>query len=234
MPVYFQAIDTNGHAVQSMRSWSTLMPGENASCVGCHEDKSRAPLPAAVTAAMKAGPQDLKPFHGKSRGFSYPKEIQPIWDKHCIKCHTGGKGDDGKVKPFSLLAKDVVDRGAKRRWSESYLALTKRGPNKIVNWLNVQSIPPMLPPYYKGAAKSKLTSMLKVGHKKTKLTQAEHEKIACWIDLLVPFGGDYVEANAWSDKEQAFYQRFADKRKRMEEIEMRNIQALIAHRATAR
>ena len=45
-PVYFQAIDTRGYAAQTMRSWSTLQPGERFSCVGCHEPKNTlAPRP---------------------------------------------------------------------------------------------------------------------------------------------------------------------------------------------
>ena len=36
-PLYFQAVDETGHAVQSMRSVTYLQPGERRSCVGCHE-----------------------------------------------------------------------------------------------------------------------------------------------------------------------------------------------------
>ena len=88
-PVYFQALDEHGRAVQTMRSWSTLQPGENAACVGCHEHKNTAP-PArdyGFSLAMKAGPQALEPFYGPPRGFSFPQEIQPILDRHCIRCH---------------------------------------------------------------------------------------------------------------------------------------------------
>ena len=35
-PLYFQALDERGYVVQTMRSWSTLQPGETQSCVGCH------------------------------------------------------------------------------------------------------------------------------------------------------------------------------------------------------
>ena len=35
----FQALDHNGHVVQTMRSWATLQPGETFGCVGCHETK---------------------------------------------------------------------------------------------------------------------------------------------------------------------------------------------------
>ncbi len=89
LPIYFQALDERNHVVQTMRSWSTLMPGENQSCVGCHESKNTAPPTArsAASLALKAGPQKLTPFYGPARGFSFPKEIQPILDRHCIRCH---------------------------------------------------------------------------------------------------------------------------------------------------
>jgi len=37
-----------------------------------------------------------------------------------------------------------------------------------------------------------------------------------WIDLLVPYCASYQEASAWSDGEIRKYQRFAEKRRRME------------------
>jgi hypothetical protein len=88
-PVYFQALDERGCAVQTMRSWSTLQPGEYFGCVGCHEHKNTAPPTEnyGFSLAMRAGPQNLEPFYGPPRGFSFPKEIQPILDRHCIRCH---------------------------------------------------------------------------------------------------------------------------------------------------
>jgi hypothetical protein len=55
--------------------------------------------------------------------------------------------------------------------------------------------------------------MLAEGHRGTRLVGAELEKIACWIDLMVPFCGDYAEANAWSDEEQGSYIHFLEKRR---------------------
>ncbi len=82
-PIYFQAIDERGCAVQTMRSWLTLQPGEAVSCVGCHESKNETPpgVGAGPSMAMKAGPQDLMPFQGPRRGFSFAREIQPILDR---------------------------------------------------------------------------------------------------------------------------------------------------------
>ncbi len=93
-PLYFQVIDVNGHVVQTMRSWSTLQPGETFSCIGCHEDKNSIAARGSSSEAMKAGPQDLAPFYGPARWFSFTKEIQPILDKHCVRCH-----DNSEAKP---------------------------------------------------------------------------------------------------------------------------------------
>ena len=151
-PVYLQALDERGRAVQTMRSWSTLQPGEYAACIGCHEHKSTAP-PArdyGFSLAMKAGPQPLEPFYGPPRGFSFPNEIQPILDHHCIRCHKdrqpiqalvqgdvrqpllaqkrsrNAEGDGVKDDlAFSLLGELTVDRTAKRKWSDAYLILTQ-------------------------------------------------------------------------------------------------------------
>ncbi|HIJ52657.1 MAG TPA: hypothetical protein HPP66_05825 [Planctomycetes bacterium] len=236
-PVYFQALDEKGHAVQTMRSWSTLQPGETFSCIGCHENKNETPALSRQTLALKTGSQFLKPFYGPPRGFSFNTEIQPILDRNCVKCHTGRE-----TEPLSLSGNQIVDKNSKRKWSESYLALTQARregrPNQsyykgnqdstLVNWINNMSVPTMLPPYYKGAAKSKLITMLEEGHEDVELSQEEMDKIACWIDLLVPYCGDYIEANAWTQEEVDKYNHFMKKRERMEEIERKNIETLTA------
>ncbi len=215
-PVYFQLLDDRGCVVQTMRSWTTLQPGERQSCVGCHESKNSAP-PAdyGLASAARKPARELEPFHGPARGFSYATEIQPIWDRHCLSCHTGQTGTN---QSFSLRATPVEDKQAKRFWSESYLNLTKGGPsNRWVNWISAQSIPPMLPPYAAGAALSPLLTLLEKGHYDVQVSAAEREKVACWIDLLVPFCGDYREAAAWTPEEHAKYERYLNKRLAMEQ-----------------
>ncbi|MBE0534196.1 MAG: hypothetical protein IH624_00905 [Phycisphaerae bacterium] len=230
-PVYFQALDNKGRVVQSMRSWSTLQPGEVSSCVGCHESRNQAPTIAArKTLAMQAGPQKLDSFYGSPRGFSYSAEVQPIWDRHCVSCHNP-QSDNRRAAEFDLRGTPVLDTAAMRQWSQSYLTLTQQGqPNRIVNWLNVQSAPPMLPPYDPGSVRSELLTILEKGHYDVKLSNEERDKIACWIDLLVPFCGDYREANAWPEDEVRKYEHFLQKRKDMELLEQKNIAALMAGR----
>ncbi len=237
-PVYFQVLDAKGRCIQTMRSWSTLMPGEKFSCVGCHEDKNDAPLADEKTSiAMTRGARDLDPFYGPARGFSYRREIQPILDKHCIKCHDGVKKNKEGRATFSLLGKAVVDDRARRSWTESYVNLTLNGQVKIdgqgcvgraINWLSPQSSPKMIPPYSAGSRKSHLMNMLEGGHGDAKISKEEYEKIAAWIDLVVPFCGDYEEANTWNDGDWSKHAYFANRRRVQEEFEAANIKALVA------
>ena len=60
-PLYFQLIDQEGCCIQTMRSWSTLQPGEINGCVGCHEHPHRAGVEYAKALALRRPPQALKP-----------------------------------------------------------------------------------------------------------------------------------------------------------------------------
>ncbi|HNY26324.1 MAG TPA: hypothetical protein PKH31_02980 [Candidatus Sumerlaeota bacterium] len=408
-PLYFQALDEKGRAVQTMRSWSTLQPGENASCVGCHETKNSTPLASRpLSLAMRGAPQDLEPFYGPPRGFSFEKEIQPILDRHCIACHdnrgqrtsrslkarygwrgrefehhptpildrasqwrytplspgkgwekpefdsslwSSGQGGFGQnhleyapevatpwetrelylrtpfqlhgdlnayrlgfianhlgtariylngvlaaettgylaayqiplaspdavktlhegenliaveVKQpegpryfdlaivnlgtdgnpadstrnlpgqaFSLRGDKNLDPVAKRFWSDSYLALTNAcdpertsaRPTHLVNFYSAQTPPDMLPPYYAGSAVSEIFTLLEKEHGGAQLNKEEFDKLACWIDLGVPYCGDYEEANAWNEEEKAKYNHYLAKRRNMEARERENIRA---------
>ncbi|MFZ2640545.1 MAG: hypothetical protein WA117_06120 [Verrucomicrobiia bacterium] len=269
-PVYFQALDEKGRAVQTMRSWSTLQPGENQSCVGCHENKNAAPPPQrySSTLALKAGPQALEPFYGPPRGFSFVKEIQPILDRKCVSCHndreaaarlfatdprkrTATTAPANSKKVFSLLGAEVLDATAKRKWSDAYLVLTQSYPNerrkknqteagcgcerfcgwfegRLVNWAGSQSVVTMLPPCFAGSTKSELLTLLERGHHGVTLSREEMEKLCAWIDLFVPFCGDYKEAHAWTEQELARYDHYYEKRRRMEAVERANIEEFIA------
>ncbi len=402
-PLYFQALDERGHAVQTMRTWSTLQPGERLSCVGCHEPRPQAPsVERSQATAGEAAPRPLRPFYGPPRGFSFAAEVQPILDRHCIGCHrnrnlqrpgqeprvtipdevlaasavllpraatwryttddpgpeweqpefdssgwatgqapfglrgtpsldiktewhtpdiwiratfpstralvgrllvadichdedvevylnghlagvgrsyvtryvtiplrveavasiapgdntiavhchqtVGGQGIDLAIldvgehtlpapneaegKAFSLLSTVTPEPPAGRAWSDAYLALTNafvgedegalRGhPDEVVNWVSAQSVPTLLPPYSAGAGSSKLMTMLEEGHGGVKLSKEESDKLACWIDLAVPYCGDYTEANIWTEEEVRRYEHFLAKRRMLEDQEHR-------------
>ena len=100
-PVYFQVLDDKGRMVQTMRSWTTLQPGENASCVGCHEHKNSDARGRTCRSRWRcsAGAETLAPFYGPPRGFSFAREIQPILDRQCVSCHDGDDGQGSPLRP---------------------------------------------------------------------------------------------------------------------------------------
>ena len=67
-PLYFQAIDQSGRAVQGMRSVVYLQAGERRGCVGCHEPVGRAPQARPAMASLRPasiiqpGPEGTRPF----------------------------------------------------------------------------------------------------------------------------------------------------------------------------
>ncbi len=118
-PVYFQVLDENGSMIQTMRSWSTLMPGETFSCIGCHEDKNTVPpANSTTTLAMKKGVQELvpdfwqeethNPYSQDRKGFSYLEEIQPILDESCVECHNDLNSAKSKAGISSLSSIDTI------------------------------------------------------------------------------------------------------------------------------
>ncbi len=83
-------------------------------------------------------------------------------------------------------------------------------------------MPRRLKPVSPGAARSELFALLARGHYGVRLSRPDWNTLACWIDLLVPYCGDYLEANAWSETERSYYAKYADKRRRMAETERAN------------
>jgi hypothetical protein len=73
----------------------------------------------------------------------------------------------------------------------------------------------MLAAYSAGSASSKLIQLLADGHEGVELSREEMDKLCAWIDLGVPFCGDYREANSWNSEEVAKYDRYMAKRERL-------------------
>jgi len=235
-PVYFILLDEQGRMVQTMRSWTTLQPGENASCVGCHESKNSVPVAAArsTTQALAAGAQKLTPIAGPRRGFSFLKEIQPILDRNCVTCH------DGKEEKLPDFRSTVVnDPHAKRDWTQSYLTLTHARPDlrnpdrrwrgdanhKTLNWVSAASSPPIQKPLSVGSNTSAIFKRLDDGHCET-ITPEEIALLATWVDLAVPFCGDYLEANSWDEEEMKKHEFYKVKRDRADAEDAETLKAL--------
>jgi hypothetical protein len=89
----FQALDEDYCAVQSMRSVAYVHPGESLTCQGCHEPRNKVPTYTRPPQALQRPPSSLQPEIGPLEPISYYRQIKPIFDTRCVKCHTEqGKG----------------------------------------------------------------------------------------------------------------------------------------------
>ena len=180
-PLAVQPLDAEGKALQVMRSWFTAMPGETISCVGCHEKQNNAPSMTASIASTKA-PVSIEPWYGEARGFSFPREVQPVLDKHCVSCHDGKPRDGRELPDFADTAK------GSRGFTKSYLALhpfvRRPGPESDYHLQN---------PGEWHADTSELVQMLQKGHHGVKLDAEGWDRLITWIDLNVPDHGTWGE-----------------------------------------
>lgn len=210
VPIFVQPLDSEGKALQLMRSWFTAMPGETLSCLGCHEDHRSVPQPQVRMASRKQ-PQAIAPWLGKERGFSYRHEVQPVLDRACVSCHN----EEHPELPY--LKGDRWEKG----WTSgiSGRAGTDHGGHFTVSYVNlhryvrrpgIESDIHMLVPMDVHADQTELMRMLNKGHHNVQLTKEETERLACWIDFNAPFHGrrldipHYERAKKWIELKEAY------------------------------
>jgi hypothetical protein len=164
--VMFVLLDKRDRAIKRMRSFTTFMPGETISCLGCHERRTRVEAPAvSTTLACRRAPStpQLPPGTPRYAIVDYPRDVQPILDKHCVRCHhAGSKLPDlsGGATPRDFLGRDLLAR-------MTPLGGQSRGNDD---------------PYAFGSGASKLLDMLQTGHHDVQLTESEFNLLRLWID----------------------------------------------------
>ena len=170
-PVSLQPLDSDGAALQLMRSWVVGMPGERVSCVGCHED-NRTAVPPRRTLADNSPISTIKPWYGEPRPFGFEHEVFPVAQKFCGGCHDGTARADG-LKPWPMRSAD-----------ETYKAI-----HPYVRRPGPESEQEMLNPMEYHLSTSPLVQMLKKGHYGVKLDREGWDRLSAWIDLNAPYVG---------------------------------------------
>jgi hypothetical protein len=187
--VYFQALDANGLAVQSMRSATYVQPGRVLSCQGCHEPKHSGPAAgAAVPLAMRRPPSDIQPECEGANPFSYVRLVQPVLDKHCADCHRKEKALDLSSTPTKSGFTASYDNLATKYGSFYDVAngSIKRGPRG-----GTRSVPGQF-----GAGAAKLTGYLTEKHHGVKMSAEEIRRVTLWLDCNSEFLGAYENPQA--------------------------------------
>lgn len=97
VPLFFQALDATGVAVQTMRTLTYALPGQALSCVGCHESRESAP-PATRALASQRAPSKITPGPPGSWPLRFDQLVQPVLDRYCVECHRPGGKDPSAAK----------------------------------------------------------------------------------------------------------------------------------------
>jgi hypothetical protein len=95
--VFFQALDADGLAIQTMRTVTYVQPNQTLSCVGCHESRDSSPRNAHPLAALRE-PSKISLGPDGSWPLRFDKLVQPVLEKHCVSCHHAGAEDLAAAK----------------------------------------------------------------------------------------------------------------------------------------
>ena len=182
--LYFVSLDEQGTAVKRMLSFLTVMPGETLGCVGCHEKRtdttrlSRNDIPMA----MNRAPSRLEPFPDIPQMLDYPRDVQPILDKHCVECHSSEK-PEGRV----------VLTGDYNEWfTQSYYSLfSSRQVSDVWGYDELGNYPP----YSLGSPASALMKTIDGSHYEAELSDRERRLVQLWIDTGAAYAGTYAVLN---------------------------------------
>lgn len=177
--LYFQVLDADFNELQRMRSVLQLQPGEERSCIGCHEDrKASPPIQNHLAGTLETLTPQAPPWGAGP--FSYERVVQPIWNKRCVSCHNAADSQGF----------DLSDHYDADKIPASYRTLITGG------WVHYFDYTWSLrhhkaEPISFGTLKSRLWQVLNAGHYGVHLTPDETQAIKCWIDLNCPLWPDY-------------------------------------------
>jgi Hydrazine synthase alpha subunit middle domain len=175
------ALDENDLSVKRMLSFLTVMPGEQSACLGCHEDRTHSAFPVPGSGrpqALQRPASEITPIAGAPAIFDYPRDIQPVWDRHCLPCH-----DSEHYAGRVLL---TGDQGP--MFTHSYFMLSARLQMADGRDLARGNYAP----YTIGSAASPLLDKLNGAHHGVTTSAQELRLLKLWIDAAATFPGTYA------------------------------------------
>ncbi|MDO5308982.1 MAG: hypothetical protein Q4G03_05760 [Planctomycetia bacterium] len=189
--IYFQTLDENGVALQSMRSGTALRPGERLGCVGCHEarettistnnasqiDNQNGMSSPQIPLAFRREPSRLISEGAGTEPVNFPELIQPILDAKCVTCHSQPDSQAQQAPDLS--------RNLEHGFYASYWNLVQRGYG-----FTDFGDPLRTPTENFGMRASKWHELMQE-HYGVELSSEEWRRIALWLDTTGNFYGVY-------------------------------------------
>jgi hypothetical protein len=177
VPVFFQALDKKGLALQTMRSLTYVQPGQTLSCVGCHESRELAPGVAGRLLASRREASRLRPGPAGSWPLRFDTLVQPVLDKSCVSCHSPGSVDKLAAQ-FDLAAENSY---------QSLISFAQKDLEKLAFEKDASIVG------HSPAMQSKLFALLTQpdGHEGIHLDDESYERLATWIDVYAQKLGSF-------------------------------------------
>ena len=197
-PIAVQPLDAEGQSLQVMRSWFTARSGEYLSCAGCHEKQSFVARAPRVVSNMPI--EEIRPWRGPERNFEFVREVQPVLDAFCARCHNEPDPPqremfgDRKWKP-DLRGSSMLTNWTTRmhgrvgpkfggKFSVPYFNLVR-----FVRHPGIESDIHLFEPMEWHAETTELMMMLDKGHHGVKLSEEARDRLITWIDFNTPYHG---------------------------------------------
>jgi hypothetical protein len=195
-PIQLQALDADGRAILTEKTFWYLQPGEKRSCVGCHEPVGTSPDMKTMAGLMKKGPAKLRPAAGPAYpgGMAFAKTVQPVLDRYCIRCHGLDKTEGDVNLLYHPATQTRRSKNAYNQlwYSRSYDELTRRGSFNLgfKPKMNKQAgnISQAFEPFY--ARGCSVSEMLLKNHGNVNMDAESRMRIFEWMDLNAPVNGD--------------------------------------------
>lgn len=184
--LFFVVLDEHDLAVKRMQSFVTVQPGEVTSCVGCHEQRTRAPRLTAkpLLQAVRRPPSRIEPVADVPDVMDFPRDIQPILDALCVACHGYERTALGGPRAGRL----ILSGEAGPLFSHSYSMMTKAGL-----FSDGRSAPRSnYAPRTLGSSASRILKMLDGSHYGVRATAAQIKTLRLWIDTGAAYAGTYA------------------------------------------
>ncbi|HPO17064.1 MAG TPA: hypothetical protein PLI09_26755 [Candidatus Hydrogenedentes bacterium] len=202
--LHFQLLDENFRALQTMRSFVGLMPGERRGCLGCHESHSRTAMMGVKSLALNQPPRKITPPPWGEDTVSYPRYVQPVLNQYCGKCHQGdGKGRkvlDMTERPTSpVFTEPYMTLIGRPTWGTPYSKPETPPPGfGIANTLMVEAFSTVDPQAYITpkpmtclSYNSKLIEIASSGkHHDVRVDPISLQRLIAWVDTMCPYRGD--------------------------------------------
>ncbi|MDR1485377.1 MAG: hypothetical protein LBT09_11205 [Planctomycetaceae bacterium] len=201
--LHFQLLDENQLALQTMKSFTGVLPGEVRGCLGCHESHIRTPVTKQTGKALKKSPSKIKPVDWEDISVSFERYVQPTLDKYCGKCHQDPdnkayKKFNATLRPGFLGFKEpYMTLMGNPTWSRKYNLPNGAGGFGWADTIIVEGYSThdpkayaTFPPMERLSYVSRLVHRLRSGeHNGIKVTGEDLLRVILWVDAMGPYYG---------------------------------------------